>query len=64
MRTMDQVIADIIAVTKKEGFIYALLMIIRRDVFLMLEEYHLVNNREVLITWKSPVRVTPEAQCR
>ena len=64
VRTMDQVIADIIAVTKKEGFIYALLMIIRRDVFLMLEEYHLVNNREVLITWKSPVRVTPEAQCR
>ena len=50
MRTMDQVIADIIAVTKKEGFIYALLMIIRRDVFLMPEEYHLVNNREVLIT--------------
>ena len=50
VRTMDQVIADIIAVTKKDGFIYALLMIIRRDVFLMLEEYHLVNHRDVLIT--------------
>lgn len=50
MRTMNQVINDIIALTRKEGFIYALLMIIRRDVFLMLEEYHLVNHREVLIT--------------
>ena len=49
-RTMGQVIADIIAVTRKEGFIYALLMIIRRDTFLMLEEYHMVNNRDVLIT--------------
>lgn len=50
MMTMDQVINDIISVTKKDGFIYALLMIIRRDNFSALEEYHLVNHRDVLIS--------------
>ena len=47
---MDEVINDIIAVTKKDGFIYALLMIIRRDNFSTLEEYHLGNHRNVLIS--------------
>ena len=50
IRTMDQVINDIVSVTQKDGFIYALLMIIRRDNFVALEEYHLVNHRDVLIT--------------
>ena len=50
MRTMDQVINDIISVTKKDGFIYALLMIIRRDNFSAIEECHLINHRDVLIS--------------
>lgn len=47
---MDQVINDIISVTKKDGFIYALLMIIRRDNFSAIEECHLINHRDVLIS--------------
>ena len=50
IRTMSQVISDIINVTKKDGFIYALLMMMRRDNFASIEEYHLVDYTNGLIT--------------